>query len=295
VGSVSVTLGATITTTPLCAYYFESVSLISILANLLTLSAVSFVFYGIMAACVLSAVWLPLGKGVAWLISWAIRYVIGAAKLLSKVPLAAVYTNSAYILIWLILCYVLLAVFLRSKKKYPGVLGACMGAVLCIAVAASWAEPRLDDFRLTALPVGQGQCLLLQSGSQVYVIDCGGDNPEETADEAAAALLSQGIRRLDGLILTHYDEDHAGGAQYLLNRIRVDALFLPDGTFKPRKLIHNDTVFDITRIVQIRPYCPRVVRCIAPIEYTVIIDNVERRIYYENDTNTWFSVKEVCE
>ena len=77
--------------------------------------------------------------------------------------------------------------------------------------------------------------------------------------------------------------------------LTVDALFLPDGTFKPRKLIHNDTVFDITRIVQIRPYCPRVVRCIAPIEYTVIIDNVERRIYYENDTNTWFSVKEVCE
>ena len=227
VGSVSVTLGATITTTPLCAYYFESVSLISILTNLLTLSAVSFVFYGIMAACVLSAVWLPLGKGVAWLISWAIRYVIGAAKLLSKVPLAAVYTNSAYILIWLILCYVLLAVFLRSKKKYPGVLGACVGAVLCVAVAASWAEPRLDDFRLTALPVGQGQCLLLQSGSQVYVIDCGGDNPEETADEAAAALLSQGIRRLDGLILTHYDDDHDGGTDYLLSRIPADTLYLP--------------------------------------------------------------------
>ena len=77
--------------------------------------------------------------------------------------------------------------------------------------------------------------------------------------------------------------------------LTVDALFLPDGTFKPRKLIYNDTVFEITRIVQIRPYCPRVVRCTAPIEYTVIIDNVERRIYYENDTNTWFSVKEVCE
>ena len=75
--------------------------------------------------------------------------------------------------------------------------------------------------------------------------------------------------------------------------LTIDALFLPDGTFKPQKLIYNDTVFDIPRVVRIRPYCPRVVRCIAPMEYTVIIDSVERQIYYEADTNTWFSVKEV--
>ena len=83
--------------------------------------------------------------------------------------------------------------------------------------------------------------------------------------------------------------------KYIRIPLAVDALFLPDGTLKPQKLIYNDIVFEINRIVSVRPYCPRVVRCIAPIEYTVIIDNVERRIYYENDTNTWFSVKEVCE
>ena len=75
--------------------------------------------------------------------------------------------------------------------------------------------------------------------------------------------------------------------------LTIDALFLPDGTFKPRKLIYNDQVFEITRVVRIRPYCPRVVRCIAPIEYMVMIDGRERQIYYEEDTNTWFSVKEV--
>ena len=75
--------------------------------------------------------------------------------------------------------------------------------------------------------------------------------------------------------------------------LTVDALFLPDGTFKPRKLIYKDNVFEITRVLSVRPFCPRVVRCIAPIEYTVIIDDAERQIYYEPDTNTWFSVKEV--
>lgn len=227
VSSVSVTVGAVITTTPLCAYYFDSVSLIGILTNLLTLWIISFIFYGIMAACVAGAIWLPLGQGIAWLISWVIRYVIGVAKLLSKFPLAAVYTKNVYVVVWLILCYVLLAIFLRSKKKHPGVLALCAATVFCVAIGASWLEPRIDPYRFTALNVGQGQCLLLQSGSKVYMIDCGGDDPERTADEAATTLLSQGITRLDGVILTHYDADHAGGTEYLLGRVPADTLYLP--------------------------------------------------------------------
>ena len=39
--------------------------------------------------------------------------------------------------------------------------------------------------------------------------------------------LSQGIFRLDGLIITHYDTDHAGGAEQLLSRIPADRIYLP--------------------------------------------------------------------
>ena len=73
----------------------------------------------------------------------------------------------------------------------------------------------------------------------------------------------------------------------------VDALFMTDGSFRPLKLIYRDNTFEITRVISKRRYCPRVVRAIAPIEYMVIIDSQERKIYYEADTNTWFSVKEV--
>lgn len=227
VGSVSVTLGTMVTTTPLCTYYFDNISLVSILTNLLTLWVISFIFYGIIAACIAGAIWLPLGRAIGWCICWPIRYVIAAAKLLSKVPLAAVYTKNVYIVVWLILCYVLLAAFLRSKKKHPILLGSCMSVMLCIAVIAAWLEPRLDPYRFTVLNVGQGQCLLLQSGSKTYMIDCGGDSPEQVADEAAATLLGYGILRLDGIILTHYDADHAAGTDYLLSRISAEKLYLP--------------------------------------------------------------------
>lgn len=227
IGSISVTVGAMITTTPLCAYYFESVSLVGILTNLLTLWMISFVFYGIMAACILGAIWLPIGKAVAWIVSWLIRYVIVIAKLFGRIPMAAVYTNSVYILTWLIFAYVLFVVFLCIKKKHPVLFSACISTVLCIAIVVSYIEPRLNRFRISVLDVGQGQCILLQSNGRSYMIDCGGDQANQAADEAAQILLSQGITHLNGIILTHYDNDHARGAELLLHRMRADTLYLP--------------------------------------------------------------------
>lgn len=59
------------------------------------------------------------------------------------------------------------------------------------------------------------------------MIDCGSDRPKAAADRAASMLASQGIHKLDGLILTHYDDDHANAAEYLLYRVPADTLYLP--------------------------------------------------------------------
>jgi len=226
---VSVSLGALIFTLPLNAWYFGTVSLLSVLTNLLCVWVVTVVFCGIVAACVLGAIWLPLGQGLGWILGWLIRYILGVSGAVAAMPLSAVYTQSPYIVAWLVFCYGLLAVFLLSKGKRPLLLGCCAALGLCVALLASWTEPLLDDYRVTVLDVGQGQCVLLQSGGKTYMVDCGGSYDEEAADIAAGALLSQGITKLDGLILSHYDRDHVGGAEYLLQRIEADCLILPDG------------------------------------------------------------------
>lgn len=227
VTSVSVTLGAMSVTIPLCAIYFGSVSLVGIVTNILILWLISFIFYGIMAACLLGVIWLPLGTIVGWVLSWLIRMILWVTDMISKLPVAAVYTSSIYIVAWLILCYILVTVFVKSKKKHPVILVGCILAGLLAAVACSWIEPRLDNYRITALDVGQGQCLLLQQDGKHYMVDCGGDSDDTAADRAIGLLLSQGIFRLDGLIVTHYDADHAGGASNLLTKIPADTIYLP--------------------------------------------------------------------
>ena len=229
---ISVSLSSLTLTLPLCAWYFGTVSLLSVVTNLLCLWAVTVLFCGTMAACLLGAIWLPLGKILGWCFSWVVRYVLGVAGLMARCPLSAVYTESPYVIAWLVFLYVLLGIFLFSRKRNPRVLIACGVLSLCLTFLVSWVEPLTDSYRVTVLDVGQGQCVLLQSGGRTYMVDCGGSYDEDTADIAAGTLLSQGITHLDGLILTHYDYDHTGAAAYLLQRIPADVLILPQSPGK---------------------------------------------------------------
>lgn len=225
--SISVSLSSMILTTPLCVLYFGMVSLIGPLTNLLTLWIISFIFYGIMLVCVIGAFLPIVGTMIAWLVAWPIRYVLWIAKVMASVPLSAVYTQSVYIVCWLIFVYVLLLVFLLSKKKRPILLGCLATIALCFSLVASWTEPYLDDCRVTVLDVGQGQCVLLQSEGRSYLVDCGSDSDNYAADQAANLLLSQGITKLDGIFITHFDDDHVGGISNLLTRITVSQIYSP--------------------------------------------------------------------
>ena len=226
--SVSVTLSAMTLTTPLCAYYFGMVSLVGVVTNLLALWVISGIFYGIMAVCLLYALWVPGAVILARSLAWPIRYVLGVARIMADLPLAAVYMDSIFIVGWLVFVYILLGVFLLDRRRSPGQLICCGIVGLAIALLASWQRPEDAGTVLTVLDVGQGQCILLESEGRIWMVDCGGDSDEKAADAAAEYLLSRGIDRLDGLILTHMDADHAGGAALLLSRIGAELVILPD-------------------------------------------------------------------
>ncbi len=223
--SVSVTLGAMSLTTPLSAIYFGAVSLIGVVTNLLTLWVVNLIFNGIVVTVVINQLSANAAVLLGKLLSYPIRFVLMAAKFLSKVPMAAVYTRSVYVILWLVFVYVLLAVLL-IRKRMPGVMIASATIGLCLSLLLSWMEPLTDHTRMTVLDVGQGQSILLQTQGRTYLVDCGGASDERTADIVAETLLSQGIRRVDGIIITHMDRDHAGALANLLTRIDADVILI---------------------------------------------------------------------
>jgi competence protein ComEC len=108
-------------------------------------------------------------------------------------------------------CGVLL--FVRPERKWArnAVLAAallCMGG--CLWGPATAGLGRGPE--LAVLDVGQGDSILLRDGSHAILVDGGGwDHGDLGGHVLLPALLGEGVRHLDALVMTHPDRDHCAG------------------------------------------------------------------------------------
>lgn len=226
VQNLSVSLSAVVFTVPLMSLYFGAVSLISPITNLLTGPVVSLCF-GLSLPAGLIGIFAPgVGRVLGWVIAWGYRYVMAVADLMAHAPFACIYTATDYGVLCVALVYLMLLALVFWKAgahRRMFLSGGVMALSICLVLLLSDATSPA----FSALDVGQGQSLLLETGSGTVLIDCGG-NEGNTGDLASDHLTARGIRRIRLLILTHYDEDHAGGVPELLARMPVDVILMPD-------------------------------------------------------------------
>lgn len=224
--NLSISLSAVVFTLPLMGLYFGSISLVSPLTNLLTAPIVSLCFAMSLPAGLIG-IFLPgVGGVMGWVIGWGYRYVMTVGTLMAHVPFAALYTATGYGIAGAILVYLMLLVLVLTKAGRLRSISLCCGVMgLCVCFLLVRMDAATPSF--TALDVGQGQSLLLETGGGSVLIDCGGSEGN-IGDLAADHLSARGISRIRLLILTHYDEDHAGGVPELLERMPVDVILMPD-------------------------------------------------------------------
>ena len=80
-----------------------------------------------------------------------------------------------------------------------------------------------EPLTLFAINVGKGDALLVNAGEHTYLIDAG---KAEHWGDVSRALKTMQIDHLTGVIFTHTDKDHVGGAMALAtSSIRVDAWY----------------------------------------------------------------------
>ncbi len=231
--SLSVTAGALLFTTPLCAYYFGVVSTVAPIANLLCLAVTSVVFGFGMAATVLGMLFPLLGSMLALAAHYGVLYILVVAKLLTKIPHHALYFENPYLWPWLVYAYLLFfACFLLKRGKLRYVLSAlCVTLTLCASVLFYQSSFASAKANIVVANVGQGQSIVLMSGEECAVIDCGSSNYAVAAGNTAADILyNAGYEKLDRLFITHYDADHVNGAETLFARIEVCEVVLPELT-----------------------------------------------------------------
>lgn len=223
INSLSLTFSALIFTIPLQMAYFGYVSVVAPVSNILVSSVIDVCFGGSLIIAIIGMVSAPLGQALGWILAWGFRYVKLVMALFGDLPFAAVYTDITYVVIWLVLCYGIIftmALWPKERKIIPACSMLSTLAVLLLLTTLDSA-----GFSVTALDVGQGQCLVFRSGGGTVMVDCGGTRSGEIAADYLGSVGESGV---DLLIVTHYDSDHVGGIAELMERKTVEKLMLPD-------------------------------------------------------------------
>lgn len=229
--NLSATLSAVVFTAPLTAWYFRIFVLVAPLSSLLAVPAAGWSFMVAFVTVLLGFVWLPLASLLGW-ISWAlVRYILWIANGMMSWRYHAVYFTNPYLIYWLLFLY---AAFIGcaatpdGKRKY---LLASALSVLTLT-AAIWVNRQDYQYGvLTALTldVGQGESVILTSGGETALVDCGSSNSyKDPGGLAADTLHSMGVRELSAVVVTHYHADHTNGLYEVLRRIPVQTIYLPD-------------------------------------------------------------------
>lgn len=229
--NLSATLSAVVFTAPLTAWYFRIFVLVAPLSSLLAVPAAGWSFMAAFVTVLLGFVWLPLASLLGW-ISWAlVRYILWIANGMMSWRYHAVYFTNPYLIYWLLFLY---AAFIGcaatpdGKRKY---LLASALSVLTLT-AAIWVNRQDYQYGvLTALTldVGQGESVILTSGGETALVDCGSSNSYKDPGGLAADMLhSMGVRELSAVVVTHYHADHTNGLYEVLRRIPVQTVYLPD-------------------------------------------------------------------
>lgn len=233
------TLGAQATALPLLLARFHAVSWVGTLSNLVAVPVSGLLLVAAWLGAVTEAVvpgtghpWFSAGEVLAAVLRWT---TVTAAR----APGALVAAGAERGVPWCAaLGVALLALALPRPRTLDGrqrpdlpireaakVLGVILlgAALLCVLTVRPLAPPPGRAW-LVALDVGQGDALALAFGRSWWLLDAGPRTPGYDAGEGVLLPFFRwaGVRRLECLLLTHDDSDHAGGAGAVLRSMGVE-------------------------------------------------------------------------
>lgn len=223
-----ISLAASAGTAPLVAGYFHYVSIISPVANLIVTPIAGFIVLPL--ALLSSFAFLFTGSlPLAWIVEQMTSFCIWLIRTMAGFSFAEIKISafpSAFMIIFYACLAMLLALYAaglrcrRPLKPSTAVVLISLGILPFVI----WSGASLfagSSTRVTFLDAGQADSAVIElSDNRVIVIDTG-----RNGFQTASYLRYRGISRIDALVISHAEADHAGGAGYLASRFRIKELW----------------------------------------------------------------------
>jgi competence protein ComEC len=260
---VTVSLAAVIGTAPLIALYFNRISAIALLSNLLVIPIIGFAVLPLGMLLIATTPLAPIATVLITVASFFIRIAISIIGFLSSFPFSSfpITTPTGLEVIFYYLC-VLTGVRLihtwRSKETEVSIGGRShlsasvlghlrdlyranernllllsLGLIALFFVAdAFYTNLRAAGRRhleATFIDVGQGSSTLVKLPRERIILVDGGGFYDRSFDlgkyVVAPYLWREKVKKIDIMVLTHPDQDHAGGLPFLVENFEVGELW----------------------------------------------------------------------
>jgi competence protein ComEC len=207
---------------PLTLLFFYQVSIISPVANAIAIPLVSFVvtplaLSGAILPGFVGALLLHAAHGLVALLALWLQWLSGSS--------IAVWAGAAPST-WAFACALVGVVWWLAPR---GIAWRWTGALWMVPLFATPLDrPAPGEARLTALDIGQGTSVMIETHASNLLYDTG---PMYTPDNDAGNriivpfLRARGIDHLDTMIVSHNDNDHSGGALSVLQGMKVAQVY----------------------------------------------------------------------
>ena len=265
---------------PLQMYYFNTFAIYSVFANIAivpVLSIVSFIGFisSILALIPFAAQKICLVAD--FILNPFLVYIVKIANFFANLPNAIIYLKkpsiAQIILYFSIIITLTCLLLIKEKRKY--LKNALY--ILLVAFVLTFIPQINKNSEVIFFSVGNADaCLIKSPNNKYFLIDTGKQQYGTSGSQAKYIIIKylkdKGINKLEGLILSHFDSDHAGGTIDILKNLEVKTLYISN--------TYEDTILSNTINNYIKENNIK----------TTIINSDEIKIAQENDF-TLFAIK----
>lgn len=252
---LSVTFAAQVMVEPISLYNFGTFSAIAPVANLIVLAFLEPVVQVGGVAVLIGLIFPPVAWALNWLVRLGLWLLVFLVKATAAVPGAYLEVGRLPFPV-LVLWYISLAFLTvaslrthaaqiaqwcsRNSRRAAWSAGLCILLVLPPALTYRLlvAGPP-DQLQVSFIDIGQGDAILIQAPTgETMLVDAGpylpgdpktGRKGYDSGTEVVLPYLNElGVKRLDYLVLTHPDLDHAGAGPSILRGIPVGTVLKSD-------------------------------------------------------------------
>ncbi|MBK8815045.1 MAG: DNA internalization-related competence protein ComEC/Rec2 [Methylococcaceae bacterium] len=209
---------------PLLLFFFQQVSIISPLANLIAVPIIGIVIVPLALSATLLLFVVPaIAEKLFYVTDLALQGLWWMLAKMAELPLATISHSQPS---WWALGFAVPGIIVLFTPK--GMPSRWLGLVmLCPLVFTENEKIAPGTAELTLLDVGQGLSAVVQTANHTLVYDTGAKF-SSTSDSGQSVVLpylrSRGIEQVNTLIVSHGDNDHIGGASSLIETIETGTI-----------------------------------------------------------------------